>query len=318
MRVLFVVDPLDRLQLAGDTSYALMLEAQRRDHEVWTCGIEHLGLEHDDPVAEAQLTNVTEAAAPAEAFSVEDRAPIPLEAFDLVLMRKDPPVDTAYLHATWLLDLAKPKTLVINDPSGIRELNEHLAVLRFPDLIPPTIVTRSPRRLQAFLREQGGAIVVKPVDGFGGLGVFLVRAGDPNTSSIFESATGAGIRWTMAQKYLPDVVKGDKRILLVDGEPVGAVLRVPQEAEARGNLHIGGRPALSGIDDDDRAIIRAVAPVLAQHGQTLVGIDVIGGRLTEINVTSPTGVRHIEQLEQRNVAGVILDALERKAAARRA
>jgi glutathione synthase len=318
MRVLFIVDPLERLSLAGDTSYALMLEAQRRDHEVWTCQVENLGLEHDDPVAEAQLTVVSHATTTAEAFSCEDRAPIPLEAFDLVLMRKDPPVDVNYLHATWLLDLAKPKTLVINDPSGIRELNEHLAVLRFPDLIPPTIVTRSPRRLQAFLREQGGAIVVKPVDGFGGLGVFLVRAGDPNTSSIFESATGAGIRWTMAQKYLPDVVKGDKRILLVDGEPIGAVLRVPQEAEARGNLHIGGRPALSNIDDDDRAIIRAVAPVLAQHGQVLVGIDVIGGRLTEINVTSPTGVRHIEQLEQRNVAGPILDALERKAAARRA
>ncbi len=317
MRVLFIVDPLASLQLAGDTSYALMLEAQRRDYEVWTCGVENLALEHDDPVAEAQLTNVSLAHSPAEAFSCEERAPIPLEAFDLVLMRKDPPVDINYLHATWLLDLAKPKTLVVNDPSGIRELNEHLAVLRFPDLIPPTIVTRSPRRLQAFLREQGGAIVVKPIDGFAGLGVFLVRGGDPNTSSILETATEAGRRWTMAQKYLPDVVRGDKRILLVDGEPVGALLRVPQEAEARGNLHIGGRPMKATLDDDDRAIIRAVAPVLAQHGQLLVGLDVIGGRLTEINVTSPTGVRHIENLEHRNVAAPILDALERRAAARR-
>jgi len=317
MRVLFIVDPLERLQLAGDTSYALMLEAQRRDHEVWTCCTENLALEHDDPVAEAQLTNVSLASQPSEAFSCEERAPIPLEAFDLVLMRKDPPVDINYLHATWLLDLAKAKTLVVNDPSGIRELNEHLAVLRFPELIPPTIVTRSARRLQAFLREQGGAIVVKPVDGFAGLGVFLVRAGDPNTSSIFETATEAGRRWTMAQKYIPDVVKGDKRILLVDGEPVGALLRVPQEAEARGNLHIGGRPVKTELDDNDHAIIRAVAPVLAQHGQLLVGLDVIGGKLTEINVTSPTGVRHIENLEHRNVAAQILDALERKAAARR-
>ena len=317
MRVLFVVDPLDRLQLAGDTSYALMLEAQRRDHEVWTCGIEHLALEHDDPVADAQLTVVADGATPDEAFSCEDRAPIPLEAFDLVLMRKDPPVDTAYLHATWLLDLAKAKTTVVNDPSGIRELNEHLAVLRFPDLIPPTIVTRSARRLQAFLREQGGAVVVKPVDGFGGLGVFQVRAGDPNVSSIFETATDAGRRWTMAQKFLPDVVKGDKRILLIDGEPVGAVLRVPQEAETRGNLHVGGKPVRTELDADDRAIIRAVAPILLQHGQVLVGIDVIGGRLTEINVTSPTGVRHIEALEHRNVAAPILDCFERKAAERR-
>jgi glutathione synthase len=317
MRVLFIVDPLERLALAGDTSYALMLEAQRRDHEVWTCGIEDLGLEHDDPVAEARLTNVSPATTAAEAFSLEDGQPIPLEAFDCVLMRKDPPVDTAYLHATWLLDLAKPKTLVVNDPSGIRELNEHLAVLRFPELIAPTIVTRSARRLQAFLREQGGAIVVKPVDGFGGLGVFLVRAGDPNTSSLFETATRAGTCWTMAQKYLPEVVKGDKRILLVEGESIGAVLRVPADQEARGNLHVGGKPVITGLDDDDRAIIRAVAPVLAAHGQLFVGIDVIGGRLTEINVTSPTGIRHIENLEHRNVAAPVLDALERKAAAKR-
>jgi len=316
MRVLFIVDPLDRLALAGDTSYALMLEASRRDHEVWTCQIDHLGLEHDDPIADAQLTLVRAATRPAEAFSVEERTPIPLEAFDLVLMRKDPPVDVAFLQATWLLEQARGRTLVVNDPVGLRELNEHLAVLRFPELTPPTIVTRNPRRLQAFLREQGGAIVIKPVDGYGGLGVFLVRAGDPNTSSLFETATGAGSRWTMAQKYLPEAVQGDKRILLVDGEPVGAVLRVPGEAEARGNLHVGGRPVRTELDHDDRAIIRAVAPTLQQYGQLLVGIDVIGGRLTEINVTSPTGVRHIEELERRNVAAPILDAFERKAEAR--
>src|SRR5262249_7857009 len=163
------------------------------------CGIEDLGLEHDDPVADAQLTAVSAAATTAEAFSCEEPTPIPLEAFDLVLMRKDPPVDVQYLHATWLLDLAKPKTLVVNDPSGLREVREPAGVLRSPDLIPPTIVTRSARRLQAFLREQGGAIVIKPVDGFGGLGIFLVRAGDPNTSSIFETSTDAGRRWTMAQ-----------------------------------------------------------------------------------------------------------------------
>jgi glutathione synthase len=317
MRVLFIVDPLERLQLAGDTSYALMLECARRGHEVWTCQIDHLGLEHDDPIAEAQLTLVRPAATWDEAFSLEERTPIPLEAFDIVLMRKDPPVDVAYVQATWILEMARGKTLVVNDPSGLRELNEHLAVLRFPDLTPPTLVTRSARRLQAFLREQGGAIVVKPVDGYGGLGVFVVKVGDQNTSSIFETSTGAGTRWTMAQKYLPDVVKGDKRILLVDGEPVGAVLRVPAAAEARGNLHVGGRPVKATIDARDREIIAAVAPFLREHGQILVGLDVIGGMLTEINVTSPTGVRHIEALEHRNVAAPILDCFERKAAARR-
>jgi len=315
VRLLFIVDPLDRLALAGDTSYALMLEAQRRDHEVWTCQIEHLGLEHDDPIAEARLTLVRAAATPADAFSVEPQVSIPLEAFDMVLMRKDPPVDVAYLQATWILEQARGKTLLVNDPRGLRELNEHLAVLRFPDLTPPTIVTRSARRLAAFQREQGGAIVVKPVDGFGGLGIFVARDGDPNVSSIYETSTGAGTRWTIAQKYLPEAINGDKRIVLVAGEPVGAVLRVPARNEARGNLHVGGRAVKATIDADDQAIIRAVAPTLVGLGQVLVGLDVIGGRLTEINITSPTGIRHIEELDKRNVAGLVLDGLERAAAA---
>jgi glutathione synthase len=318
VRLLFIIDPLERLALAGDTSYALMLEAQRREHEVWTAQIEHLGLEHDDPVAEARLTLVRPATTAAEAFSLEGQVSIPLEAFDVVLMRKDPPVDVAYLQATWILEQARGKTLLVNDPRGLRELNEHLAVLRFPTLTPPTIVTRSPRRLAAFQREQGGAIVVKPVDGYGGLGVFLVRDGDPNTSSIFESSTGAGTRWTVAQRYLPEAVHGDKRIVLIGGEPVGAVLRVPARNEARGNLHVGGKAVRTELDAHDRAIIAAVAPVLAEHGQLLVGLDVIGGKLTELNITSPTGIRHIEELEQRNVAALVLEGIEKAAAAMQA
>ena len=315
MRLLFIVDPLERLGLAGDTSYALMVEAERRAHEVWTCQLEHLGLEHDDAVADAQLTRVRSATTPAEAFAVEARLPIPLEAFDIVLMRKDPPFDVNYLHATWILEQARGKTLLVNDPRGLRELNEHLAVLRFPELTPPTIVTRSARRLAQFQREQGGAIVVKPVDGYGGLGIFVVKDGDPNTSSIYETSTAAGTRWTVAQKYLPEAVEGDKRIVLVGGEPVGAVLRVPPRHEARGNLHVGGKPVKTTLDDDDRAIIRAVAPTLAEFGQLLVGLDVIGGKLTELNITSPTGIRHIEELEQRNVAAAVLEGIERAAAA---
>jgi glutathione synthase len=318
VRFLFIVDPLDRLSLAGDTSYALMVEASDRQHEVWTCQVDHLGLEHDDPIAAAQLTRVRRADTPREAFAVEARTAIPLEAFDAVLMRKDPPVDVTYLHATWILEQARGKTLLVNDPRGLRELNEHLAVLRFPELTPPTLVTRDTARLASFQREQGGAIVVKPVDGFGGLGVFVVRDGDPNASSIYETSTGAGTRWTMAQKYLPEAVDGDKRILLFDGEPLGAVLRVPGRNEARGNLHVGGRAVKTAIDADDRAIIAAIAPTLRAHGQLLVGIDVIGGRLTEINITSPTGVRHITDLDGRNIAGDVLDRLERAARARAA
>jgi glutathione synthase len=311
VRALFIVDPLDKLSLAGDTSYALMLEGAARGWDVWTCQIEHLGLASNDAVVDACPTIVTPGLTPAEAFQVEARQPRRLADFDVVLMRKDPPLDVNYLHATWILDHARGKTLLVNDPRGLRELNEHLAVLNFPELTPPTIVTRSTDRLREFQREQGGAIVVKPVDGYGGLGIFVVRDGDMNASSILETSTGAGARWTLAQKFLPEAAEGDKRIILVDGEPVGSVLRVPAEAEARGNLHVGGRAVKTEITARDREIIDTVAPWLREHGQILVGLDVIGGMLTEINITSPTGVRHASRLEDRNVAAPILDCFER-------
>src|SRR6185503_19724940 len=232
-----------------------MLEAAARGWSVWTAQLEHLGLVGDDAVVDAVPTGVREAETPAQAFQLGERAARRLADFDIVFMRKDPPVDVSYLHATWILDHARGKTLLVNDPRGLRELNEHLAVLNFPHLTPPTIVTRSADRLRAFQAEQGGAIVVKPVDGYGGLGIFVVRDVDPNASSILETSTGAGTRWTIAQKYLPAAVEGDKRIILVDGEPVGAVLRVPASAEARGNLHVGGTPVKTTIDARDREII---------------------------------------------------------------
>jgi glutathione synthase len=311
VRLLFIVDPLDRLSLAGDTSYALMLEAAARGWEVWTCQIEHLGLDSDDAVADAVPTAVMAADTARDAFAVDQRSLHRLAAFDAVVMRKDPPLDVSYLHATWILDHAHGKTLLVNEPRGLRELNEHLAVLRFPHLTPPTIVTRSAERVRAFQAAHGGAIVVKPVDGYGGLGIFVVRDGDPNASSIIETATGAGTRWTIAQQYLPAAVEGDKRILLADGEPVGAILRVPASAEARGNLHIGGKPVKTTVDARDREIIETVAPFLRRHGQVLVGIDVIGGMLTEINITSPTGVRQASKLDDHNIAASILDCFQR-------
>jgi len=314
--MLFIVDPLDRLALAGDSSYALMLEAAARGWDVWTVQIEHLGLLGDDAVCDATPTTVKSAARPAEAFALGAASHHRLAEFDVVLMRKDPPVDVSYLHATWILDHARGKTLLVNDPRGLRELNEHLAVLNFPELTPPTIVTRSAARLREFQAAQGGAIVVKPVDGYGGLGIFVVRDGDPNASSIIETSTGAGTRWTLAQRYLPAAIEGDKRILLADGELVGAVLRVPAEAETRGNLHVGGRAVKAAIDARDREIIAAVTPFLREHGQIFVGLDVIGGMLTEINITSPTGVRHASELDGKNVAAPILDCFARLARAR--
>jgi glutathione synthase len=315
MQILFIADPLAGFELHGDTTYALMLEARRRGHEVWTALVGELGLEHGDAVVTARPTEVREAPTPAQAFTTGDAAVRPLASFAAVLMRKDPPVDVGYLHATWILERARGKTLLVNDPRGLRDLNEHLAVLDFPDLTPPTLVTRSQARLREFLAEQGGAIVIKPVDGFGGLGVFLVRTGDPNTSSLFETATMGGRIWTMAQRYLPEAVAGDKRILLIDGQPLGAVLRVPPPAEARGNLHVGGAPVATEITEGDRAIIARVAPMLARHGQIFVGLDVIGGMLTELNITSPTGIRHMDRLTGGNHAAPVLDWLERTAAA---
>ncbi|HEY4181767.1 MAG TPA: glutathione synthase [Kofleriaceae bacterium] len=312
MRFLFIVDPLDRFQLHGDTSYALMLEVAARGHSVWTCQTEHLGLVGDDAVVDACPTIVLPATTAREAFQVEAPIAHRLADFEVVLMRKDPPVDVNYLHATWILDHARGKTLLVNDPRGLRELNEHLAVLRFPHLTPATICTRSTEKLRAF-REEHGTIVVKPVDGFGGLGIFVVKEGDPNASSILETSTGAGSRWTLAQKYLPEAVQGDKRIILVDGEPVGAVLRVPASAEARGNLHVGGKAVKTEITARDKEIIAEVAPFLKSYGQILVGLDVIGGMLTEVNITSPTGVRHASRLDERNVAAPIIDKFEEMA-----
>ena len=309
MRVLFVLDPLERLGLFGDSTYAMMLEASRREMDIWTCQVEHLSLEHEDVVAAAQETTVREAQTPAQAFTTAERAAIPLSAFNAVFMRADPPLDVRYLQATWLLEQARSVTAVVNDPRGLRELNEHLSILRFPELIPPTIVTCDRTRLLAFLEEQGGTIVVKPVDGYGGRGIFIVRLGDPNTSSILEQATANGTLWTMAQRYLPDAKKGDKRILVIDGQPVGAILRVPPEGEARDNLHVGGGAQKTDIDSADWAIIRAVRPLLREYGILFAGLDVIGGRLTEINITSPTGMRHVDRLDNISSAAPLFEAL---------
>jgi glutathione synthase len=315
VRILFIVDPLETFHLAGDTSYAIMLAATAAGHEVWTCQQGDLGLEHDDVIAWARHTHVAAAAMPAEAFRLEAPAAIPLDAFGAVLMRKDPPADIDYLQATWLLERARGKTLLINDPRGLRDLNEHLSVLAFPDLTPPTVVTRSAVRLRQFLEEQGGAIVVKPVDGYAGLGIYLIRLGDPNTSSLIETATRQGRAWTVAQRYLPEATQGDKRIVLIDGKPVGAVLRVPPPGEARDNLHVGSTARACEITPEDQNIIRVVAPVLQQHGQVLVGLDVIGGRLTELNITSPTGIRHLDALSGNTIshAAPLIEYIERHA-----
>jgi glutathione synthase len=315
MKLLFVMDPLSRIQIAGDTTFAIMLEAQTRGHENWFCEPRHLGLEHDRAGAAAWQVTVRPIAG--DHFLLGPQAQVFLDEFDAVFMRKDPPFDLDYYFATLLLERARGKTMLINDPRGLRESNEKLAVLSFPKLTPPMIVTREASRLRSFLADQGGEMVIKPLDASGGFGVFHVRQGDPNTGSILEQATNLGRRWTVAQRYLPEVRKGDKRIFLVDGEPLCAVLRVPAPDDARGNLHVGARPMPTELDDRDRAIVDVLAPHLRDNGFFLVGLDVIGGWLTEINVTSPTGILEANTLYTAHHETQILERLEAKIIARR-
>jgi glutathione synthase len=312
MKFLFVMDPLARIQIASDTTFALMFEAQTRGHEIWFCEPRHLGLEHERAVATAWPVTARKVAG--DHYLLGPQAAQSLDGYDAVFMRKDPPFDLDYYFATLLLERARGRTLLINDPRGLRESNEKLAVLNFPKLTPPMVVTREATRLRSFLAEQGGEMVVKPLDASGGFGVFHVRQGDPNTGSILEQATNLGRRWTVAQRYLPEVRQGDKRILLVDGEPLCAVLRVPAPDDARGNLHVGARPMPTTLDERDHAIIDALAPHLRSSGFFFVGLDVIGGWLTEINVTSPTGIIEANALYGAHYETGVLERLEAKLA----
>jgi glutathione synthase len=316
MKFLFVMDPLARLQIAGDTTFAIMLAAQARSHDIWFCEPRHLSLEHADAVARAWPTTVRRVAG--DHYLLGPQSSVPLASCDAVFMRKDPPFDLDYYFATLLLERARGKTLIVNDPRGLREQNEKLTVLDYPDLCPPTIVTRETGRLRSFLAEQGDEMVVKPLDASGGFGVFHVRRGDPNTGAILEQATNLGRRWTMAQKYLPEVRRGDKRILLVDGDPLCAVLRVPAPDDARGNLHVGAKPMVAKLDDRDHAIVNALGPRLRERGQFFVGLDVIGGWLTEVNVTSPTGILEANLLDGESYEMKVVERLEHKISASRA
>ena len=310
MKLLFVMDPLARLQIAGDSTFAMMLAAQQRKHEIWFCEPRHLGLEHDEAMARAWPVTVRRVAG--DHYLLGPQASVPLRSCHAVFMRKDPPIDLDYYFATLLLERARGKTLIINDPRGLRECNEKLAILDYPQLIPPTIVTRETVRLRSFLAEQGGEMVVKPLDASGGFGVFHVRQGDTNTGAILEQATNLGRRWTMAQRYLPEVRSGDKRILLVDGEPLCAVLRVPAPDDARGNLHVGARAMPTKIEGRDLEIVKQVGPRLREAGHFFVGLDVIGGYLTEINVTSPTGIVEANALYGEQYENRVIEILERK------
>jgi glutathione synthase len=314
MRHLFVLDPLELLLPDADTSIAFLREAQRRGHASSACRIETLGLDVGGrPRATAVELSVREGA---DWHVAGHSSQVHLDEFDVVWMRKDPPFDLNYLFATHILSLVPPPTLVVNDPQALRDANEKLFALHFPQVCPETIVSRSIPELLEFRASLAGEMVVKPLDGAGGEGVFHITPEDRNAKAILEMSTRHGAVYLMAQRFIPEVREGDKRIILVEGEPVGAVLRVPPAGEARANFHVGGRAERTTLTARDREICTAVGPTLRERGILFAGIDVIGGWLTEVNVTSPTGIREIHRLDGTVIESLVLDAVEARYAER--
>jgi glutathione synthase len=314
--MLFVMDPIGSIDIAKDTTFALMLAAQERGHRLLYCELGDLSVDAGRPVARVHPIELRREQGRHFALG-EPRTVVLDDAIDAVWQRKDPPVDVDFVTATQILALCR-RTLVWNRPDTVIWANEKLYALHFADLMPETRVTRRIPELVDFLAKLGGEMIVKPLGGKGGEGVFHLRHDDRNLFSILETATAFGTRWAMAQQYLPAVRQGDKRILLVDGEVLGALLRVPAAGETRANLHVGGTPARAPLDDDDRRIVERIRPALQRDGLFFVGIDVIGGRLTEVNVTSPTGIQEIDALEKTRLELRVIEAAERKVQAQRA
>lgn len=307
--VVVVMDPIASIRIAKDTTFALLLEAQRRGHRLHYVLPGGLGLR--DGFAEARVAPLTVRDAAAGWFELGSPSQRTFTWGDVVLMRKDPPVDADYLHDTQLLSLARRQgARVVNEPRGLRDMNEKLAALEFAQCCPPTLVSRDAAALKAFVGAHGDA-VLKPLDGMGGRSIFRARAGEPNLNVILETLTGGGAHLAMAQRYLPEIVDGDKRILLVDGKPVDYCLaRIPQGDEFRGNLAAGGRGEGRPLTERDRWIASQVGPEMQRRGMRFVGLDVIGDWLTEVNVTSPTCVRELDAQFGLNIAGLLFDAIE--------
>jgi glutathione synthase len=307
MKIAFQMDPITGVDVNADSSFRLAEEAQARGHELFYYGPDQLAYEEGRITARGHWMTVQRVVgAPA---ILGDRVAVDLAEMDVIWLRQDPPFDMHYITTTHLLDRLKDDVLVVNDPFWVRNSPEKLLVLNFPDLTPPTTVARDLEVLKAF-RERHGDVILKPLYGNGGAGVFKLESGDRNLSSLHELFTGFSREPLIVQKYLPAVSKGDKRVILVDGEPVGAINRVPAAGEVRSNMHVGGRPEKVALTARDHEICAAIGPVLREKGQIFVGIDVIGDWLTEINVTSPTGIQELERFDQINVAEKIWQVIE--------
>lgn len=306
MKVLFIMDPIEAINIKKDTTFAFMMEAQRRGWGVEYCLHTDLGGGADGAWTTARP--VTLQAVKGDHVTQGEPKRTLLGEYGAIFMRTDPPVDMNYVYTTHLLEQLDPtKTLVVNRPAGLRAANEKLFILNFPEVTPRTIVTRSRADIEAFVADNGGRGIIKPLDGMGGAGIFMLRDDDPNLGSILETATNYGREMVMIQEYMPAAKEGDKRVLLIDGEPLGAVLRVPKGLDFRGNMAVGGQAVASPIDEHDCRIIDTVRDALKDTGLYFVGLDVIGGKLTEVNVTSPTGVQEINRLNGVCVEADVMD-----------
>ena len=310
MDILFVADPLESFKIYKDTTFAMMREAQRRGHRISACEQQDLVWQRGGTVM-ADVRDITLTGDPHTWFTLRATRTVALKQFDAILMRKDPPFDSEYFYATHLLEQAEREgARVFNKPSALRDHPEKLAIMEFPQFIGPTLVTRDAKHIQRFHAEHGD-IILKPLDGMGGMGIFRVGPDGLNLGSITETLNRNGAQSLMVQKFLPDIVLGDKRILVIGGKPVPYCLaRIPQGSEVRGNLAVGGKGVAQALSDSDRAIAEALGPVLAARGLLLVGLDVIGSSLTEINVTSPTCFQEITDQTGCDVAALFVDALE--------
>jgi len=312
VHIVVIMDPPETVLEDQDTSFALMLEAQARGHRVDHCQQRALYLEHGRLHARVRRAQMERGRSrPIMLGELED---VCLHDADAVLVRTDPPFDSDYLWTTLLLDRVKADTLVLNDPHGLRQANEKLYALYFPELMPETLVGADKAQIRAFVERVGGRAVLKPLDGAGGEGVMALTTGDMNLNAIIEATTRNGRRLAMAQEFLPAVRIGDKRILLLDGQPLGAILRVPKQDDMRSNIHVGGSVVQAALDADDRRIIATLAPRLRQDGLHFVGLDVIGGKLTEVNVTSPTGIQQMTRLDGRNYSEQVIAWIEARVA----
>ena len=309
LSVAIQMDPIEGINIDADSTFALALAAQARGHALWHYLPAHLSFAHG--VVRAQARQLTVKRQRGDHAALGSYETLDLKTMDVILMRQDPPFDMAYITATHILEHVHPKTLVVNDPAHVRNAPEKLFVTHFPDLMPPTLITSDRAEIDAF-RAAHQHIIVKPLFGNGGAGVFHIGPDDENLGSLLEMFTARSREPVIVQRYLPEVRAGDKRIILVDGVAAGAVLRVPASGEARANLHVGGKAMKTTLTAREQEICNRIGPELSKRGLIFVGIDVIGDYLTEINVTSPTGLQEIGRFDGSNLAGLIWDAIEKR------